>query len=85
MIAIETRMAARQELEPLPLLEGEQDDGAINKTLNDYVWRKPGKGFMALILIGMMGTGWLTFCIRSHGRSTSSTSSGGSESVTPER
>ena len=63
MIAVETRMAARQELEPLPLLEGEQDDGNINKTLNDYVWRKPGKGFMALVLIGLMGTGWLTFCI----------------------
>src|SRR5205085_2354045 len=52
-------LAARQELEPLPLLEGEQDDGTLNKTLLDYVWRKPGKGWWLLFLIGVAGTGML--------------------------
>ena len=42
-ISAAARLEARRALEPLPLLEGVQDDGTINKTLFDYVWRKPGR------------------------------------------
>jgi len=47
-ISAAARLEARRALEPLPLLEGVQDDGTINKTLFDYVWRKPGKGWLLL-------------------------------------
>src|SRR5712671_1550551 len=48
-VSAAARIEARRALEPYPLLEGEQDDGTLNKTLLDYVWRKPAKG------IGMWG------------------------------
>src|SRR3981189_2595304 len=59
-ISAAARLEARRALEPLPLLEGVQDDGTINKTLFEYVWRKPGKGGLLLIGIGLAGTGLLT-------------------------
>src|SRR5216683_2666192 len=58
-----TRLEARRALEPLPLLEGVQDDGTINKTLLDYVWRKPGKGWLLLVGLGLAGTGLLTLAV----------------------
>src|SRR5713101_4386481 len=57
------RLEARRTLEPLPLLEGVQDDGTINKTLFNYVWRKPGKGWLLVVGIGLAGTGLLTFAV----------------------
>src|SRR5919202_737747 len=57
------RFEPRRALEPLPLLEGEQDDGTINKTLLDYIWRKTGKGWLILFLMGLGGTGLLTFAV----------------------
>jgi hypothetical protein len=35
---------ARMQLRPLALIEGEQDDGTLNKTLLDFIWKeaKPG-------------------------------------------
>src|SRR2546430_16077426 len=62
-ISAAARLEARRALEPLPLLKGEQDDGTINKTLLDYVWRKPGKGWLILIRLGLMGTGLLTMAV----------------------
>src|SRR3989440_5132237 len=62
-ISAAARLEARRALEPLPLLEGEQDDGTINKTLLDYVWRKPGKGWLLLIGLGLAGTGLLTVAV----------------------
>src|SRR5882724_1826548 len=59
-VSAAARLEARRALEPLPLLEGVQDDGTINKTLLDYVWRKPGKGWLLLIGLGLAGTGLLT-------------------------
>src|SRR6267143_2690807 len=59
-ISAAARLEARRALEPLPLLKGVQDDGTINKTLFDYVWRKPGKGWLLLNGLGLAGTGLLT-------------------------
>ena len=39
---------------------GEQTDGTINKTILDFVWRKPGKGWWFLFMLGLAGTGMLT-------------------------
>src|SRR5229473_5371244 len=62
-VSAATRLEARRALEPLPLLEGVQDDGTINKTLLDYVWRKPGKGWLLLVGLGLAGTGLLTLAV----------------------
>src|ERR687884_2369779 len=62
-VSAAARIEARRALEPLPLLEGAQDDGTINKTLLDYVWKKPGKGWAILLLMGLGGTGLLTFAV----------------------
>jgi len=62
-VSVAARIEARRALEPLPLLEGEQDDGTINKTLFDYIWRKTGKGWLILFLMGLGGTGLLTFAV----------------------
>jgi len=50
---------ARARLEPPRLIQGEHDDGTLNKTLNDFVWRAPPPGWFTLLLIGMAGTGVL--------------------------
>jgi Ni/Fe-hydrogenase subunit HybB-like protein len=55
----ETAIDARAALRPLPLVEGLQDDGTLNKTLNAYVWQPPQRGWLALVLIGLAGTGML--------------------------
>src|SRR6266702_2449465 len=62
-VSAAARIEARRALEPLPLLEGEQDDGTLNKTLLDYVWRKPGKGWLLLVGLGLAGTGLLTLAV----------------------
>src|SRR4051812_6326424 len=62
-VSAAARIEARRSLEPLPLLEGEQDDGTLNKTLLDYVWRKPGKGWLLLVGLGLAGTGLLTLAV----------------------
>src|SRR5229473_565995 len=62
-VSAATRLEARRALEPLPLLEGVQDDGTINKTLLDYVWRKPGTGWLLLVGLGLAGTGLLTLAV----------------------
>src|SRR4051812_31872091 len=46
-------------LRPPPLIGGTQDDGTLNKSLNDFVWRAPGRGWLGLLLLGMAGTGVL--------------------------
>jgi Ni/Fe-hydrogenase subunit HybB-like protein len=46
-------------LRPSALIEGRQDDGTLNKTLNAFVWQRPGRGWLGLLLIGMAGTGML--------------------------
>jgi Ni/Fe-hydrogenase subunit HybB-like protein len=46
----------RAELEPAPLIEGPQDDGTLNKTLNAYVWKRPGRGWLTLLFIGLAGS-----------------------------
>ena len=53
----ETAIALPPPLVPLPLIEGSQDDGALNKSLNAYVWQPPQRGWLALFLIGLAGTG----------------------------
>ena len=58
-----TALEARAGLEPLPLIIGEQTDGTINKTILDYVWRKPGRGWWFLFMLGLGGTGMLTVAI----------------------
>jgi len=55
----ETAIEARTALRPLPLIQGAQDDGTLNKSLNAYVWQPPQRGWLALLLIGMAGTGML--------------------------
>ena len=55
----ETASDLRAQLEPPPLIEGRHDDGTLNKTLNDFVWRRPPRGWLALLLLGMAGTGVL--------------------------
>ena len=59
----ETAIEARARLRPLPLIEGEQDDGTLNKTLNAYIWQPPQRGWLALFLLGMAGTGLLTLAV----------------------
>jgi molybdopterin-containing oxidoreductase family membrane subunit len=58
-----TALVARAALEPLPLMLGEQTDGTINKTILDYVWKKPGKGWWGLFMLGLAGTGVLNLAI----------------------
>jgi molybdopterin-containing oxidoreductase family membrane subunit len=55
----ETAIEARAQLQPTPLIEGRQDDGTLNKTLNAFIWEPPRRGWLALLLIGMAGTGML--------------------------
>src|SRR6266404_2090818 len=55
----ETAIALPPQLIPPPLIEGSQDDGTLNKTLNAYVWQPPQRGWLALFLIGLAGTGVL--------------------------
>ena len=42
---------AAQSLQPLPLMEGQQDDGTLNKSLLDFVWERAKPGW------------WMMFCI----------------------
>src|SRR5512138_3289790 len=55
----ETAIEARTALRPLALIQGQQDDGTLNKTLNAYIWQPPQRGWLGLLLIGLAGTGLL--------------------------
>jgi molybdopterin-containing oxidoreductase family membrane subunit len=48
------------QLQSPPLIEGEQDDGSLNKTLLDFIWKPAGRGWYAMVLVGLAGTGLLT-------------------------
>jgi molybdopterin-containing oxidoreductase family membrane subunit len=50
---------ARALLEPEPLIEGRHDDGTINKTLLDFVWKDARPGWITLFFLGLAGTGML--------------------------
>ena len=53
----------RTELRGLALIQGEQDDGTLNKSLLDFVWKDTRPGWWLLLLIGLGGTGMLFSCI----------------------
>jgi Ni/Fe-hydrogenase subunit HybB-like protein len=46
-------------LEGPPLIEGRQDDGTLNKSLLDFVWKKPRPGWYMLLFLGLAMTGLL--------------------------
>src|ERR687886_1000379 len=59
----ETAIDARALLRPSPLIEGAQDNGTLNKTLNSYIWQPPQRGWLMLLLMGLGGTGLLLAAI----------------------
>ena len=54
---------ARERLLPTPLITGEQTDGTLNKSLNDYIWQAPKPGWWTMMAVGMALTGLLFTCI----------------------
>jgi molybdopterin-containing oxidoreductase family membrane subunit len=46
-------------LEGPPLIEGRQDDGTLNKSLLDFVWKEPRPGWYTLTFLGLALTGLL--------------------------
>jgi Ni/Fe-hydrogenase subunit HybB-like protein len=50
----------RAMLDPAPLIAGRQDDGTLNKSLLQFIWNRAGRGWFALLCIGLAGTGLLT-------------------------
>src|SRR5919201_4560562 len=59
----ETAIDARAALRPLALIQGVQDDGTLNKTLNANMWEPPQRGWLRLLLLGLGGTGLLLTAI----------------------
>src|SRR5919204_5738837 len=59
----ETAIEARTVLRPLALIQGEQDNGTLNKTLNAYIWQRPQRGWLTLLLVALAGTGLLLTAI----------------------
>ena len=59
----EIARAARAELEPPPLITGYQDDGTITKSILDFVWKRPSRGWWALFFLGLTGTGILSIAV----------------------
>src|SRR5437879_4125876 len=55
----EPLVEARAQLRPLALIQGQHDDGTLNKTLLDYVWQPALPGWWTLFFIGLAGTGML--------------------------
>ncbi len=61
--------AARAELEPPPWIASPAvsgmalEDGAINKSMLQFIWQKPGKQWLGLLGLGMAGIGLLVFSI----------------------
>ncbi|HEX4385193.1 MAG TPA: NrfD/PsrC family molybdoenzyme membrane anchor subunit [Myxococcales bacterium] len=53
----------RQMLEPEPLITGHHDDGTLNKTLLQFIWNKAGRGWFALLFVGLAGTGLLSAAV----------------------
>src|SRR5262249_51672965 len=62
-VMTESAIDVRSALEPPPLIEGKQDEGTLNKSLNAFVWSSPSKGWFALLLIGLGGTALLNLAI----------------------
>jgi Ni/Fe-hydrogenase subunit HybB-like protein len=56
----EPALDVRRQLEGEPWIEGHVDDGILNKTLNHYVWKRPGRGWLTLFFIGLGGTAVLS-------------------------
>src|SRR4051812_33079702 len=59
----ETAIEGRTELRPPALVQGEQDDGTLNKTLNAFIWEPPRRGWLALLRLGLAGTGLLSAAV----------------------
>src|SRR3954469_4841848 len=59
----ETAIEGRTELWPPALVQGEQDDGTLNKTLNAFIWEPPRRGWLALLGLGLAGTGLLSAAV----------------------
>ena len=59
----ETAITARESLLPAPLMIGEQTDGTLNKSLNDYIWQAPKPGWWTMMAVGLALTGLLFTCI----------------------
>ncbi|MFL5318713.1 MAG: NrfD/PsrC family molybdoenzyme membrane anchor subunit, partial [Myxococcaceae bacterium] len=51
------------ELEGEVLIKGAHDDTTLTRTLFDFVWAKPMKGWLGLLTIASGGAGLLLFCI----------------------
>ena len=54
-----TANAAKAILEPPPLIEGQHDDGTLNKTLLQHVWENPRPGWWMLLTFGVCLAGIL--------------------------
>ena len=50
-------------LQGTPLIEGRQDDGTLNKSLLDFVWKEPRPGWYTLTFLGLALTGLLVSAI----------------------
>ena len=59
----ETAIDARALLTPDPMITGRHDDGTLNKTLNGFLWERASRGWFALLLVGMAGSGLLLTAI----------------------
>src|SRR3954470_4968306 len=46
-------------LRDTPLIEGRQDDGTLNKTLLDFIWKEARPGWYTLLFLGLGLTGVL--------------------------
>ncbi len=54
---------ARALLDAKPLIEGKQDNGTINKSILEFVWKKAPRGWWILFFIGLTGTGLLSIAV----------------------
>lgn len=54
---------ADQQLEPLPFIAGTHDNTTLTESLFGHVWAKPGKGWLALMGVALMGLGCLVVAV----------------------
>ena len=50
-------------LETIPLITGKHTDKSLTSSLFDFIWRKPGRGWLALFTISLAGAGLLFLTI----------------------